>query len=191
MPVELRDRVHMSARQVPGFPDEDPKLAQLKNWPRRRPIEGMSCELRVENSVYDTPTPAPRTGLTVARSAYYLCRRPWWPWGKPQRRGPHYTWTSGGQLLERAYTRSRNDVLIYQTDRSGRLVGFEDQKHGVTEYFDENGVLIAGEYAPIALDWRAEGYRGGTVSVWLGQRVTHVEFVRRRAKLFRDVAWRY
>jgi hypothetical protein len=191
VPVELRGRVHTSAREVPSFPERDARLAQLKNWPGKRQIEGMNCELQVSNSVYDVPSPPPGTGLQVAKSAYYLCRQPWWPWGKPQMRGPHYTWASSGHLLERAYARSRTDVVIYQLDRAGRLVAFEDRRYGITEYFDANGVLIAGEYAPVNLDWRSNNYRGGTVSVWLGQRVTREEFSRRRAKLFRDVAWRY
>jgi len=106
-------------------------------------------------------------------------------------RGPFYSWTSDGQLLERSYTRSKADAVIYQVDRFGRLAGFMDRKHGITEYFDADGVLIAGEYRPVNLDWRAEGYRGGTVSVWLGQRVTHEDFVKKRSALVRDMASRY
>ncbi len=106
-------------------------------------------------------------------------------------RGPHYTWTSAGQLLERGYIRGRLDYVVYQVDRAGRLVAYEDTKHGSTEYFDPDGVLIAGEYAPVNLDWRSEGYRGGTVSVWLGERVSHDEFVRKLRKRNQETAWRY
>lgn len=167
----------MTAREVPGFPEDDPKLMDLKYWPEKRRIGGWDCELQVKRR-RDT-------------SAYYLCHPGWWPWGKPEMRGPHYTWASDGRLLERAYTRSRQDVIVYQIDRSGRLAGFQDRKLGTTEYFDADGVLIAGEYQPVNLDWRSDGYRGGTVSVWLGNRVTHEEFVKRRAVLFRDMASRY
>jgi hypothetical protein len=90
-------------------------------------------------------------------------------------------------LIERVYWRSRNEGnLLYQPDRDGRLLEFYDIKRGTAEYFDTDGVLIGGEYAPINLDWRSEGYRGGTVSVWLGERITHGEFVRKLADLFRE-----
>jgi hypothetical protein len=181
----------MTARDVPGFPEDDPKLAQVKNWPQKREINGWDCELKVGSAILDFNWPPKRASFSRTTSASYVCHRRWWPWGKPEMRGPHYTWASDGQLLERAYTRSRKDVLVYQIDRSGRLAGFEDWKIGTTEYFDADGVLIAGEYAPVNLDWRSEGYHGGTVSVWLGNRVTHEEFVRGRVVLFRDMASRY
>ena len=68
---------------------------------------------------------------------------------------------------------------------------FEDRSHGSYEYYDTDGVLIGGEYKPVNLDWRSEGYRGGSVSVWLGDRVTHDEFIRRVRALNRDMASRY
>ena len=49
--------------------------------------------------------------------------------------------------------------------------------HGTEEYFDADGSLIAGEY--------------GRVSLWMGERVSHVEYAARRRRLFRDVRWRY
>jgi hypothetical protein len=177
--------VHASAREVPGFPNDDPKLMQLKNWPKKREIDGWNCELKVSNACI--------TGARsiMVTSAYYLCHPRWWPWGKAQMRGPHYTWTSAGHLMERAYGTSRKDGVVYQMDPAGRLAGFQDRKQGVVEYFDADGALIAGEYAPVNLDWRAEGYRGGTVSVWLGERVSHDEFIRRLRGMNRKLAWRY
>jgi len=168
----------MTARDVPGFPENDPKLMNVKNWPAKRRIEGWDCELKTSRMYVDTVRPLP-PGFNPTSSAYYDCRRWWWPWGKPQMRGPLYSWTSDGRLLERAYNRSKSDAVIYQVDRSGRLTVFMDRKQGTTEYFDADGVLIAGEYRPVNLDWKSEGYRGGTVSVWLGDRVSHEEFMRR------------
>jgi len=191
VPIELRTRVHMSAREVPAFPDEDPKLMDLRNWPKKREVQGRLCELVVSKVYNDARQPPPRPELNQTTSASYTCRYRWWPWGRPQMRGPHYTWTSAGQLLERGYIRGRLDYVVYQVDRAGRLVAYEDTKHGSTEYFDPDGVLIAGEYAPVNLDWRSEGYRGGTVSVWLGERVSHDEFVRKLRKRNQETAWRY
>jgi hypothetical protein len=184
VPIELRTRVHTSVSEVPTFPEDDPKLALLKNWPKRRTIEGWSCELQVTEAC-NTGSPS-----TMVTSAYYLCRPRWWPWGRPQMRGPHFTWTSG-HLLERGFTTSANHRVVYQVDRAGRLAGFHDKTFGTIEYFDVDGVLIAGEYMPVNLDWRSEGYRGGTVSVWLGERVSHDEFIRRLRKHNQETAWRY
>ena len=171
----------MTAREVPGFPEDDPKLRNAKNWPQKRRIDGWDCKLKISETVIDG---------RHWTNAYYQCRRPWWPWGKPEMLGPFYSWTSGGQIEVRAYTRSRTDAQTYQVDRAGRLVGFLDRKNGVSEYFDADGVLIGGEYEPVHLDWRAQGYRGGTVSVWLGERISHDEFLRRRKDLLNSV-WGY
>jgi hypothetical protein len=191
VPMELRSRVHASAREVPAFPDEDPRLMSLKNWPKKREIEGWDCELRVGSWTVDTPQPPSRPGLSKQTGASYICRRRWWPWGKSELRGPSYVWTSDGQLLERGYSRSRRDYVVYKVDRTGRLVGYDDKRNGTEEYFDADGVLIGGEYVPVNLDWRSEGYRGGTVRVWLGERVSQEEFVRRLGKFCRDVGSRY
>jgi hypothetical protein len=181
----------MTTRDVPGFPENDPKLMNVKNWPKKRRIEGWDCELKVVSAIVDFNRQPKRASFSRTTSAFYVCHHRWLPWRKQEMRGPHFTWASDGQLLERAYTHSRKDMLVYHVDRSGRLAGFEDRKHGVTEYFDADGVLIAGEYKPVNLDWKSEGYRGGTVSVWLGDRITHNEFLRRRVRLFRDMASRY
>ena len=167
----------MSARELPRFPEDDSKLRDLKNWPKKRRIGGWDCELRIK-----------RNKVT---SAHYLCHPRWWPWGKREMRGPYYAWASDGGLFERAYRRSPKDMVIYQVDRDGRLFQYIDTKSGTTEFFDADGILIAGEYRPVNLDWRSEGYRGGTVSVWLGERVTHEDFVRRRMKLLDDRGKRF
>jgi len=180
VPIELRGRVHTSVREVPRFPEDDPKLAQLKNWPKKRQIGDWDCELEVTNMcAYGRST-------RLTTSARYLCHRRWWPWGKPQVRGPVYIWSSDGQLLERATA-----GLVYETDRAGRLVMFEDRKHGSYEYFDADGVLIAGEYAPVGLDKLLDGERREVVSVWLGDRVSHDEFIRRLRERNRDMESRY
>jgi hypothetical protein len=173
----------MSAREVPGFLDSDPKLLQLKNWPKRRRIDGRECELHVTNACLYGPR------SVMLTMACYVCQPRWW-WGKSQSLGPSYTWTPEGYVLERTSS-FPGDRLLYQLDRAGRLAGFEDWKHGTTEYFDADGVLIAGEYAQVGLDKSMKEYQRGLVSTWLGDRVTHEEFVKRRAKLFRDMAWRY
>lgn len=147
----------------------------------KREIEGWDCALKITEWMIDGHH---RT------DAHYQCHRRWWPWGKPEMLGPYYSWTSDGQIEMRAYVRSRTDAQTYQVDRSGRLVGFLDRKNGVIEYFDADGVLIGGEYAPVHLDWRSQGYRGGTVSVWQGERISHDEFLRRRRDLLNS-AWRY
>jgi hypothetical protein len=105
--------------------------------------------------------------------------------------GPSYTWTADGQLLYRGYRRSQKDVVVYQLDRAGRLVMFEDRKHGSYEYFDADGVLIAGEYSGVGLDPVLDGKRPGIISVWLGDRISHNEFIRRLKGLNRDMASRY
>ena len=190
VPIELRGRVHMSAREVPRFPEDDPKLMHLKGWPAKRRIEGWDCKLDVRSSYFDGRRPL-QVGIKPTSSAHYLCRPRWWPWGKPQARGPWYVWTLDGQLLERAYTRARRDMVIYQVDRAGRLVGFEDWKHQTTEYFDVDGALIAGEYGTGGRDETWAEYRQHLFSVWQGERVTHEEFMRRLSGLLRDMASRY
>ena len=171
----------MTARDVPGFPENDPKLRNVKNWPKKRRIEGWDCKLKVSEWIID--------GRHWTDAAYQ-CRPRWWPWGTPEMLGPFYSWASDGQVEVRGYARSRTDALTYQMDRAGRLVGFLDRKNGVAESFDPDGVLIGGEYAPVHLDWRSQGYRGGTVSVWQGERISHDEFLRRRRDLL-NAAWRY
>ena len=171
----------MTVREVPAIREDDAKLAQLKNWPKKREIDGWDCTLKTTEWMIDG---------RARTDAYYQCRRRWWPWGKPEMLGPFYSWTSDGQVEVRAYARSRTDAQTYQVDRSGRLVGFLDRKNGVIEYFDADGVLIGGEYAPVHLDWRSQGYRGGTVSVWLGERISHDEFQRRRKDVL-NAAWGY
>ena len=178
VPVELRGRVHMTAREVPAFPEDDPKLVNVKNWSAKRRIGDWDCELKMGSSIIDFDRPPKRASYSRTTSAFYVCHHRWWPWGKSQLWGPHYTWASDGQLLERGYSYGRNWV-VYQVDRAGRLVMYEDRKLGTKEYFDADGVLVGGEYRPVNLDWRAQGYKGGTVSVWLGQRVSHDEFFRR------------
>jgi hypothetical protein len=190
IPPEVRSRMHFNARQVPTFPEEDPRLLDLKNWPKIRKFGGRHCELKVTTAYIDGKEPPPRPGFDREVSAYYLCKPRWW-WDKVEMLGPHYSWTSYGQLLERGYSRSRGGWLIYQVDRAGRLFGFEDWVHGIYEYFDADGTLIAGEYGGSSLGKSLREWERGLVSLWMGERMSHAEFVARRAKLFRDVSWRY
>ena len=189
-PVHVKSRMHQTTTQIPAFPEEDPRLVDLKNWPKTRTCKGRLCQLKVITAYIDGKEPPPRPGFDRQISAYYLCKPRWW-WGKVEMLGPAYTWTSYGQLLERGFRFSGHDWLVYQVDRAGRLFGFEDWKHGTMEYFDVDGALIAGEYGGASFEKSMREYERGRMSFWKGERVTHPEFVRRRVKLFREVRWRY
>jgi len=178
LPAEVRDRMHRTAGEVPAFPNEEPKLLDLKNWPKYRVFEGRKCQLEVHRADVLPRGRPPRPEYTTQIWASYECKP--WLWRKAESLGPSYYWTSDGQLLERAYSRTGRRgtaVRIYQIDRAGRFVGYLDRIHGTEEYFDADGSLIAGEY--------------GRVSLWMGERVSHVEYAARRRRLFRDVRWRY
>ena len=144
--LETKKRIHVRAKDVPGYPHEDPRLHDPAAWPSTARIGGAQCSLRVEelgrdriSRVRSLDQVAPKSGV-----ALWYESAPWRGW--TSRRGPYYCWLSLGSkrwVHDRSWKnpgdRRSEGTYVYYT--SGELYLYERQ--GLNEVFDRNGCLVA------------------------------------------------
>lgn len=152
LPADLRERVHMSVSEIPPFPEDTTSLRDIRSWPRSRIFDGEPYELMITEWDYDTErlVKSPneiRPGSRYSAS-YHLEGRP--------RRGPSYTWSAEGTVLEQAYYgNNRTEGRVY--DPAGRLMEYHHSRPdprpsllscskrpriGAEEHFDGSGRLV-------------------------------------------------
>ena len=148
---EARKSIHVSAKDVPSFPNEDPRLRDPKAWPTTTRIGGAICSLRVGG------------GPVGLHSLYYQSA----PWkGLQSKRGPYYFWRSLGSgewLTERSWVvrdSRQTHIDTYQYYHTGELIRYQRTRssgqpllffqhrrsEGLDEVFARNGCLVASAY---------------------------------------------
>lgn len=178
----IRDRVHLTAGQVPPFPHEDPKLMDSRKWPGVTVIGGERCSLRVQAGEYDAiwfvrslDEVKPGAGYSLF---YTSMPNDFWK----SRRGPTYCWRGNGTLLERYWkggdsTRAVSREYMYYP--SGELFRFISRSDGYDlrtesrssfeafeESFARSGTLIGFGYGS-----GGGKTKGVSVGYWMGEDV--------------------
>ena len=192
----IRERIHVSARSVPPFPNEDPRLRDPHAWETTTRIGWGVCSLRVVECGPDWFKQVRSLGEVSAGNGYclYYEGAPWTGWGA--RRGPFYCWSSRGSerwLSERSWEAGdsiRSIKETYQYYPSGELRRHESRNEsiyagglgaqGPYEWFDEvfarEGCLVACAYA------KKDSTRASVASCYfLGKQVAYREFQERKA----------
>jgi hypothetical protein len=187
----IRDKVHLTVKEVPTFPHEDPKLINPGSWPPVTYVKGAPCFLKIETGRGDKLWNVSSLNQ-VKPGAYLSLFYESGPWGgRLSHSGPTYRWR-GKRLFERYWTeRSGGDYEIrgYMYYASGQLFRYSHRKtsydprkepKGPFEVFEElfarDGALIGCSYAagggPAPISYA--GY-------WLGSDVSYGQFLDRKA----------
>ena len=190
----LRSRVHLTSKQTPVFPYEDPKLMDPRRWTPMMFIKGQPCSLLIQTgesdmfwSVRSLDEVKPGAGHCMS---YRGNSRDW-----KTRLGPSYCWTGKGALFERSWKDGdtlRYEIYTYQYYPSGELHRFEYRKDGydlrttsrsmfewLDERFARDGTLIGCGNG--AGPTGSENTWTNTHTYWLGKPVGYREF-RERAR---------
>jgi len=193
---EARKRIHLRAKDVPPFPNEDPRLRDAENWPTAASIGGEVCSLRVQEMDYDVVKTVRSLSEVHPKNGYclYYQAAPWTV--RAPKRGPFYCWWPtpfGKWLTERSSTVQdkhgttteiyqyypSGDLLIHErTYRSSHPVMFfqRERREHLEESFDSSGCLVAWGF------W-VDNKRVG--SYYLGRQVGFEEFGERKVELIR------
>ena len=183
---QLRSRIHLSADEVPRFPEDDPKLMDPRNWPASKKIEGALCSLTVYvmDGTGSTWTRSIADSVTgVVFYLYYTDADTEFRSHETRRLGPFYDWLRG-RLKQRSWTTGRGNhsrVRSYWPYPSGELFTFIEyekkynaQGHEISmkwieEVFARDGTLIGCCVGPVN-SWGACGgyWMGVDVGAYFG-----------------------
>ncbi len=196
LPPQVRKMIHLHARDVPAFPNQDLRLLDARNWPATMRIGAETCSLQVQYWVHDAGARASSVAEVPPSAEYCLFYRTPPEKGRKLALGPFYCWIptqSGPWLVEKTWkTRdggksaldtyqyyASGDLLSYGgTHSSDRTLFFVHTVRGqsVDENFDRDGCLVAGGYW---VDGKLVGY------YVLGHPVGYKEFQERKLQLIR------
>ena len=185
----LRHRIHLNAADVPGFPRDDPKLMDPRNWPATMNVEGELCSLTVYvmdgyQSIRSRSIEG--SGAPIVLQLYYTDIDTDFHSPNVRNRGPSYDWLNG-RLRSRSYTQGRGShsrIRNYMPYPSGELFTFMEfdkrfnakgdlvSMERIEETFARDGTLIG---------CCASGDNGACGGYWLGVDVGTV-YVRRWAE---------
>jgi hypothetical protein len=175
--VRLKHGTHLNAAEVPGFPNDDPKLMDPRNWPASMTIEGGLCSLTAyaydghqsswSRSVEDSDATVFSLYYTDAGADFHS--------HYVRKRGPYYDWLKG-RLRSRSWHKgrgSRSRVRSYWPYPSGELFTFmefekkydaqenEVSMEWIEEVFARDGTLIGCCSGPVDRSGVCSGY-------WMG-----------------------
>jgi hypothetical protein len=179
----IRNRVHLTSKQTPSFPLEDPKWMDPRQWPAVMSFMGQPCSLQIRTADSDAIWSVRSVDEVKPRGHYWM-----WYGGDPRnwktiQLGPSYRWTAQGALCERSWRGGDSlcfEQYSYLHYPSGELYRFEYVRHGndplnpkdpfetLEELFARDGTLIGCRYG--------RKPQNVTAAYWLGQPVQDREF---------------
>jgi hypothetical protein len=190
LPSKIRPRIHLSASQVPPFPEDDPARLDPRRWAAVASVLGATCSLRVETGGYDVIWPVrslddvkPGAPVTLFYEA-----------STGDRIGPTYCWRRDGTLVERYWSKgdsARYETVNYMYYRSGALYGYDERgrehpnqvgnesSERTEEIFSQTGHLIG-----FVLASSGGSRKSKSIAYWLGAAISTKEFERRKKDLF-------
>jgi len=164
-PSEARTRMHLKAKDVPTFPNENPRLREAKNWPTMVRIGGQACSLRISEQDYDVVKRVQSLSEISPRNRYCLHYEAAPQRGRSSTRGPFYCWSqtaSGPWLTERSWEAESShgestetylyypsgELLMYECTRrwTEGLFSKRDHREHVEEAFNRSGCLLVFGY---------------------------------------------
>jgi hypothetical protein len=189
LPSKIRPRIHLSASQVPLFPEDDPARLDPRKWSAVASVLGATCSLRVETGDYDViwrvgslDAVKPGASLTLFYEA-----------ATGDRIGPTYCWRGDRTLAERYWSKgdsARYETANYMYYRSGELYSYDEQmrehrNHMGYESFERMEELFSqtGHLIGFVLASGGESHKSKSVTYWLGTAISGKEFDRRRTDL--------
>jgi len=188
LPASVRDRVHLTATEVPAYPMEDPRLKKPNGWPDSMTIGGVPCVRRIHAwedddaiALESLKEAEPDNRLMLfydhAASDWNSSNAGW---------GPRYLWNEHGKLIQRIWYEPDSVRLVthdYTYYRSGSLLGYSWRRERrnqrlssrrpyefLSEFFDDHGQLIAVGYE------RMDGRSRDSVYAWMGAVVPYDQF---------------
>ncbi len=194
----IRERIHLTAADVPKFPMDDRLLGSPSTWPETMTIGGVKVVRKI--FAWDGPVGAELTTLKQRKSGMRLVLS----YGKDKSDdaddvtwGPRYSWNARDQLIERIYYEPGGKRLVthdYTYSRDGALLGYSwrsdarDPEHRardseyLSEFYDTDGQLVA-----VAYEKRRDGETESLYS-WNGETIPFDQFRMKSHVLYANAA---
>ena len=122
VPPEVRKQLHMSADQVPPYPEDDRRLMSVRWWPKTREFDGQEYVLEYSAWRSDVVRASLRSLSEIDSGWVYGARYVRSQGGKRRSfRGPYYEWYPDSTLYQRSFFTATSSWRSWYYDLRGNL----------------------------------------------------------------------